>query len=411
MVVLIKTLRCRILEPNTGKRESFEQTRHATGMAASIVDRAIRSVGPDDTALHHATYFDIRKRTGLSSRTIQALRIKIVGAWRSYRKKKRNGDENAREPDFNRQLFTIPLGAGNVKLVKKAENRHPFIASIITLNGRIHSPLEVGSKDAETIDGILNGGLELGKCELIKKRNGEWWLHMAVRQEMEIPEPDETFTPVGVDLGLVNLAVVSTADGKINRFFNGKRAGWMRDHYFKRRRRLGMARKPDAIRKSRNAEHRWMTDLNHKIASQIVGEASKLSRPVIVLEDLKYIRSDLKAHGKQRRGLHSWAFGQLQQFIGYKAGLAGIPVVYVDPGNTSRTCPVCGHAGTRNLKKRRFHCGNCGISLNDDLAAARNIALRFRASRCGTERAVGLRPSGSRIVLDRLQIPGRRHVA
>ncbi|MER3403228.1 MAG: transposase, partial [Armatimonadota bacterium] len=45
---------------------------------------------------------------------------------------------------------------------------------------------------------------------------------------------------------------------------------------------------------------------------------------------------------------HSWAFHQLGSFIEYKARLAGVPVVCVDPRNTSRTRPACGHVSKAN---------------------------------------------------------------
>ncbi|MER3403653.1 MAG: hypothetical protein C4337_10335, partial [Armatimonadota bacterium] len=62
----------------------------------------------------------------------------------------------------------------------------------------------------------------------------------------------------------------------------------------------------------------------------------------------------------QRRVQHSWGFHQLGSFIEYKARLAGVLVVLVDPRNTSRTCPACGHvskanyAGTVSLRRVRL---------------------------------------------------------
>ena len=42
-----------------------------------------------------------------------------------------------------------------------------------------------------------------------------------------------------------------------------------------------------------------------------------------------------RANKKQRRSLHSWSFGQLQEFILYKAKRAGVPVQFVDARNAS----------------------------------------------------------------------------
>ncbi|CDK30126.1 transposase (fragment) [Candidatus Babela massiliensis] len=73
----------------------------------------------------------------------------------------------------------------------------------------------------------------------------------------------------------------------------------------------------------------------------------------------------------QRRQHSSWSFYQLRQFIQYKADLAGIPVMLVDPKNTSRTCIQCGYVAKENRSLRdNFCCRACGyVDLADKLAA------------------------------------------
>src|SRR5690606_37816735 len=46
--------------------------------------------------------------------------------------------------------------------------------------------------------------------------------------------------------------------------------------------------------------------------------------------------------------LSNWGFHQLRSFVSYKAALLGVPVLLVDPRNTSRTCPECGHVAKEN---------------------------------------------------------------
>jgi putative transposase len=50
--------------------------------------------------------------------------------------------------------------------------------------------------------------------------------------------------------------------------------------------------------------------------------------------------------------LNSWSFYQLQKFVEYKAKLQGVPVEYIDPRYTSKTCCKCGHVGDN----KRFEC-------------------------------------------------------
>jgi transposase len=73
--------------------------------------------------------------------------------------------------------------------------------------------------------------------------------------------------------------------------------------------------------------------------------------------------------------LHSWAFGQLREFLEYKARLAGIKVVKVDPRQTSQTCCRCGHRERGNRPRQaEFRCKRCGYTIHADLNGARVIA-------------------------------------
>ena len=54
--------------------------------------------------------------------------------------------------------------------------------------------------------------------------------------------------------------------------------------------------------------------------------------------------------------------------------LKGVPVVLIDPRNTSRTCSSCGHCEKANRKNQtEFVCKKCGHCENADLNAAKNI--------------------------------------
>jgi transposase len=62
--------------------------------------------------------------------------------------------------------------------------------------------------------------------------------------------------------------------------------------------------------------------------------------------------------------------------------LAGLPLVMVDPRNTSRECTACGHIDKANRKSQSsFLCIVCGFVSNADLNAARIISRRADVNR------------------------------
>ena len=72
----------------------------------------------------------------------------------------------------------------------------------------------------------------------------------------------------------------------------------------------------------------------------------------------------------------------------YKQAWRGGQVVAVDPRNTSRTCPECGHVAKENRKNERFRCQACGHAAHADHVGALNILAAGQAvSACGVGRA------------------------
>jgi putative transposase len=88
------------------------------------------------------------------------------------------------------------------------------------------------------------------------------------------------------------------------------------------------------LRERRQKESLFAKDINHQISKQIVKKAKRTNR-AIALKELKGIRSRVRARKAKRSELHSWSFGQLRDFIEYKAKLAGGPVITVKPCNKS----------------------------------------------------------------------------
>jgi IS605 OrfB family transposase len=212
------------------------------------------------------------------------------------------------------------------------------------------------------------------------KKLKKFFLNITVEKDFPDIEPVDFY--VGVDLGLRKLAVVSTPDGKINKFFDGGHIKAVSERYYALRRRLQSKGTPSAkrhLKKLSQKEKRFRTAVNHKIAKEIVNLVP--AGGVIVLEKLKGIRKRVKTSKQNRRWIHSWNFAQLQQFIEYKAQAKGVRVVYVDARYTSQKCSRCGYISRSNrIDQSHFVCKHCGYSLNADLNASRNIVKNYLTS-------------------------------
>lgn len=132
--------------------------------------------------------------------------------------------------------------------------------------------------------------------------------------------------------------------------------------------------------KRKRKERRFAKDVNHVISKQLVDKAKALGLG-IALENLQGIRDRVTVRKPHRRRHASWSLFDLRTKIAYKAILAGVKVVFVDPRNTSRMCSVCGYISKKNRPNQSiFLCQACGYSCNADLNASVNISVRAMAT-------------------------------
>ncbi len=240
-------------------------------------------------------------------------------------------------------------------------------ASILTMDGRIRVPMVFGEYQKDIIDGRrIRGQADLVLVDGI--------FYLLVIIELPDGSPIDTKNFLGVDLGIKNIAVDS--DGET---FSGDKVNGMRHRHARLRAKLqkkGTKSAKRLFKKRSKKEQRFARDVNHCISKKLIAKAKGTGRG-ISLEDLKGIRERTTVKKSQRRQHNSWAFYQLRQFIQYKATLAGVPVVLVNPRNTSRECPACGHIDKKNRPTRdTFCCQSCSYAGPADSVAAVNIGCR-----------------------------------
>ena len=252
--------------------------------------------------------------------------------------------------------------------------------SLATLQGRVLVSFLIGPYHRQRFDAH-----EPRQCHLIVREDGQWFLLVVVQVPDGTPIPPTDF--LGVDLGVVHLA--TTSDGTTH---SGEEIEACRTRYAKYRQRLQRAahvaqmdgKRPKnirrALKRTARREARFRRDTNHCISKALVAAATG-NEYGIALEDLQDIRTRTRFRKPQRAKMAGWAFAQLRGFVEYKARLTGIPIVLVDPRNTSRQCSTCGHIAKANRPSQaRFSCKHCGYTTNADFNAAVNIRSRARVS-------------------------------
>jgi len=134
-------------------------------------------------------------------------------------------------------------------------------------------------------------------------------------------------------------------------------------------------------RRSRNI----IIDWSRKLAKYIVLKAKK-TKSIIVLEDLERLWSSSSQKSKTLADkLSRFAYRKLQHAILTKAIEYNAPIVFVDPRNTSTTCPRCGAKLSYN--HRLAVCRRCGFIADRDKVGAMNIyfnAIKLLAPRLGS---------------------------
>ena len=203
----------------------------------------------------------------------------------------------------------------------------------------------------------------------ITVKNGKYVAQVAY-EVIENPKVVST-KAMGVDLGIKCPAVIVHENGATKFVGNGRQIKQVRRKYNNQRKKLMKHKKMKALKKLGNKENRWMRDVDHKISRSIVNEAIKNNVGIIKLEALSGIRRTTSKSRKNNHSLHSWSFYRLAQFIEYKARIAGIQIIYVNPAYTSQRCPHCG--SVNHADDRKYVCENCGYHSHRDRIGAVNI--------------------------------------
>ena len=229
----------------------------------------------------------------------------------------------------------------------------------------------------------------------VRRRANRWFVSITVEEELPDPEA-EAGPPVGVDLGVKTIATLS--DGII---FSNPRA--LRRNLRKLRRlHRSLSRKRKGSRNRKKAKLKLARlylrvfnirqDTLHKLTTYLAKSHSK-----VIVEDLNV--SGMLKNQRLARAIADVGFYQFRRMLEYKCIWYGSELVIASRMfPSSKLCSRCGHKKqSLSLSEREYHCEACGMRMDRDLNAARNlvaVSLPETLNACGEDVSLFVDPSG-----------------
>jgi putative transposase len=129
------------------------------------------------------------------------------------------------------------------------------------------------------------------------------------------------------------------------------------------------------LRKYSRRERNRARDFMHKLTTAMARELRE-SNSGAIMKKLKGVKHRVLNKSKEwNRKISKWDARIFQFMLEYKLRWLGLPVRYVNPRNTSRTCPLCS-GSMASYRGRLMKCRKCKLILDRGIVAVLNIQMR-----------------------------------
>jgi IS605 OrfB family transposase len=227
--------------------------------------------------------------------------------------------------------------------------------------------------------------LEAGTARIlsatVRRDGGRWHVAFCVEVDRAERTPARPHAVIGVDVGLKHLAVLSTGRMEPNPRHLESAGRRMRRLARRLSRRVGPDRRSgqrpakrwERARGQVARAHARVANLRrdglHKLTTRLAREYG-----TIVVEDLNV--AGMLRNRRLARHIADAGFAELRRQLAYKTGWNGGRLIVADRWYpSSKTCSGCGTVKTKlALSARTYTCNACGLVLDRDLNAARNLA-------------------------------------
>lgn len=230
----------------------------------------------------------------------------------------------------------------------------------------------------------------------VRFERGRWFVSFQTEVKRDLERVARPDVAVGVDLGVKVLAVLADSLGEIRQAPNPSHYENALVDLKRLSRRVSRRQGPDrrfGIKPSnrwlkavseRNRAHYRIANLRadtlHKFTTALTREYG-----TVVVEDLN-VAAMMRRNRHMARKLSDVSFGEIRRQITYKTRRNGTRTVVADRWHpSSKTCSGCGAVKAKlPLRVRVFRCDACGLVMDRDENAARNLVALAAACMTGT---------------------------
>jgi putative transposase len=207
----------------------------------------------------------------------------------------------------------------------------------------------------------------------ISRRADRWFVSFTVEVQRRVPASNGKPSVIGVDVGIRTLAVLSTGTTIVN-----PRALERSLRKLRRLNRELHRRRPNSQR--RRVTRRRLARVHARAANVRRDALHKLTTALatqhgtVVVEQLNL--AGMVHNRRLARSLSDSGLAELRRQLTYKSTWYGSQLIMADRFYpSSKTCSACGWVKAKlTLAERAFTCEACGLRLDRDLNAARNLA-------------------------------------
>lgn len=237
----------------------------------------------------------------------------------------------------------------------------------------------------------------------IKREGNHWFVVFSCEVEAS-PRLAYTDEAVGIDLGLLHFATLSTGDVIENpRYYRRTEKKLARAQQALARKKRGSHRRQKAVKHIARLHRKARTqrkDFLHKASRQLVDCFETLVFEELAPSNLSkrpkpkqnasgaYLPNGASAKAGLNKSILDAGWSEFVQYCTYKAEDAGRQVLQVNPRYTSQVCSGCGTVRKKALDER-WHSCECGTELDRDHNAAINIQRLGRSQHTPLLRASG----------------------